>query len=311
MAATTDVTIKDASLSIVSWAAVIAGGLAAAALMLFLLALGAGIGLSVVSPWSHPGLTTTHAALGAGIYLLLATIIASAIGGYLAGRLRRRWLGIEEHEVYFRDTAHGLLAWAFATVLSAAVLGPAATAMVGSALAVNAAGQAGQSLDAASYVDRLLRPQLSPPAAPAGTAPAPGTSGEAAQVRPVILGGPALVETRTMLGRLLSQSLPSRDPTDTHGLAAEDRTYMAQIVTAYTGLNPTEANQRVSEATERMRAAAEAARRAARNFALWLAGSLLFGAFASSLAALEGGGLRDGRLRYGPRLAVHRVTPAP
>ena len=310
MAVTTDVTIEDAPLSVVSWGAALAAGLAAAALMLFLLALGAGIGLSVVSPWSHSGLTTTHAALGAGLYLVLAAIIASAIGGYLAGRLRRSWLGVDEHEVYFRDTAHGLLAWAFATVLSAAVLGPAATAMVGSGLAMNAPGQTGQGLDAAPYVDRLLRPQLSPPAAPAGTAQAAGTPGEAAQIRPVVPGGPTLVETRAMLGRLLLQNFASRDPT-TNGPASEDRAYMGQIVTAYTGLNPTEASQRVAEVTDRMKAAADAARRAARNFALWLAGSLLFGAFASSLAALEGGGLRDGRLRYGPRLTVHRVTPVP
>ena len=90
---TTEVIPDDTRSSAVSWGAVIAGGLVTAALMLLLLALGTGIGLSAVSPWSHSGFRTTHAATGAGIYLMLAAIIASAVGGYVAGRLRRRWLG--------------------------------------------------------------------------------------------------------------------------------------------------------------------------------------------------------------------------
>lgn len=305
MAGTTTEAVSDNTrLSAVSWAAVIAGGFATAALMLFLLALGAGIGLSAVSPWSHAGFRTTHAAMGAGIYLTLAAIIASAIGGYLAGRLRRRWLGVDEHEVYFRDTAHGFLAWALATVLSAAVLGAAATAIVGSTIGVTSVGRGGEGFDTAPYIDRLLRPQLGAAARPV-PAPAPGTTTETAPVRPVVLGGPVLAETRAMLGRLLLQDVGDRRQP---GLSAEDRTYIGQIVTAYTGLNPSQAEQRVTDVINEMKVSADAARRAARNFALWVAASLLFGAFASSLAALEGGGLRDGRLRYGPRLAVQRVT---
>jgi hypothetical protein len=305
MAGTTTEAVSDNTrLSAVSWAAVIAGGFATAALMLFLLALGAGIGLSAVSPWNHAGFRSTHAAMGAGIYLTLAAIIASAIGGYLAGRLRRRWLGVDEHEVYFRDTAHGFLAWALATVLSAAVLGAAATAIVGSTIGVAPVGLGGEASDTAPYLARLLRPQLGAAARPV-PAPAPGTTTETAPVRPVVLGGPVLAETRAMLGRLLLQGVGDRRQP---GLSAEDRTYIGQIVTAYTGLNPSQAEQRVTDVINEMKVSADAARRAARNFALWVAASLLFGAFASSLAALEGGGLRDGRLRYGPRLAVQRVT---
>lgn len=302
---TTEVVSDNTRLSAVSWAAVIAGGFATAALMLFLLALGAGIGLSAVSPWSHAGFRSTHAAMGAGIYLTLAAIIASAIGGYLAGRLRRRWLGVDEHEVYFRDTAHGFLAWALATVLSAAMLGAAATAMVGSTIGVASVGRGGEGFDTAPYIDRLLRPQLAAATRPA-PAPAPGSTTETAPVRPVVLGGPVLAETRAMLGRLLLQGVGDRRQPD--GLNAEDRAYIGQIVTAYTGLNPSQAEQRVTDVVNEMKVSADAARRAARNFALWVAASLLFGAFASSLAALEGGGLRDGRLRYGPRLTIQRVT---
>jgi hypothetical protein len=313
---TTVEVVEEGPLSAVCWGAIVAGGFAAAALALFLLALGAGIGLSVVSPWGNASVSSTHAALGAGIYLVLAAIISSAIGGYIAGRLRRRWGAVDEDEVYFRDTAHGFLAWAFATVLSAAVLASAGTAMIGMPAIGITTGRGAHGFDATPFVDRLLRPQLNAPAAPAASAPAgqtgaaPTPAPELAQTRPVVVGGPALAEVRTTLSRLLLSSLADTNPRDADGLSVDDRTYMGQIVTAYTGLNPTEADKRVSAVTQQMRMVADTTRRAARNLALWLAGSLLFGAFAASLAALEGGGLRDGRLRYGPRFAVERVPQA-
>ncbi len=95
----------------------IAGGIAAAAVSLVLLAFGIGVGFSVVSPWSDQGVSSTTFSVGAGIYLVVVAMLASTVGGYLAGRLRNRWAGIHQDEVYFRDTAHGFLAWAFATVL--------------------------------------------------------------------------------------------------------------------------------------------------------------------------------------------------
>ena len=101
-----------ASESAVSWPAILAGGVAAAALTLMLLALGTGLGLHVVSPWSSWSVSTTAATTAAGIYMLVVAVMASAVGGYLAGRLRTAWRGSHVHEVYFRDTAHGVLAWA-------------------------------------------------------------------------------------------------------------------------------------------------------------------------------------------------------
>jgi hypothetical protein len=105
---------------------------------------------------------------------------------------------------------------------------------------------------------------------------------------------------------MLLASLSSTNPRDADGLTVDDRTYMAQLVTAYTGLKPPQADRRVSDVTSMMHQAVDNARKTARNLALWLSASLLFGAFAASLAALEGGGLRDGRLRYGP---MHRIEP--
>lgn len=54
------------------------------------------------------------------------------MGGYLAGRLRTKWTGVHNDEVYFRDTAHGFLSWSVALVVTAAFLASAATALTGS-----------------------------------------------------------------------------------------------------------------------------------------------------------------------------------
>ena len=149
----------------VSWGAVAAGGIATAALSLLLLALGAGLGFSSVSPWSNSGASSTTFNIGAGLYLIVMAMVASTIGGYLAGRLRTKWAGVHTHEVFFRDTAHGFLAWAFAAVLSAAFLASAASHLAAGASAVlgQAAGPAAavQSLvdgvPMSNFVDTLLR----------------------------------------------------------------------------------------------------------------------------------------------------------
>ena len=100
----------------VSWAAIAAGAVAAAALSLLLVAFGAGLGLSAVSPWSDSGVSASTFSIGTGIYLCIVAVMSSAIGGYLAGRMRTKISGLHTNEVFFRDTAHGFLAWAFATL---------------------------------------------------------------------------------------------------------------------------------------------------------------------------------------------------
>ena len=105
--------------SAVSWAAILAGGVAAAALTLLMFAFGMGMGFSVVSPWSNAGVSSTAFSLWAGLYLVVVAMVASSIGGYLAGRLRTKWSDVHTHEVYFRDTAHGFLVWAVGLVITA------------------------------------------------------------------------------------------------------------------------------------------------------------------------------------------------
>jgi len=108
--------------SATSWGSIAAGAVAAAALTLVLTAFGAGLGLSSVSPWSNSGVAASTFKTGTGIYLVIVAVMSSAIGGYLAARLRSKWIGVHTHEVFFRDTAHGFIAWAFATLLTATAL---------------------------------------------------------------------------------------------------------------------------------------------------------------------------------------------
>ncbi|WOJ91669.1 hypothetical protein RZS28_19670 (plasmid) [Methylocapsa polymorpha] len=259
----------------VSWAAIVAGGVASAALTLVLLAFGAGIGLSAVSPWANSGISTTTFNIAAGAYLCIIAVMASSIGGYLAGRLRTKWVGVHIHEVYFRDTAHGFLAWAFATVLSAAVLASTAANIVGGAAAAftQANGSmVGQSAGPmAGFVDLLLR------ANPATT------RSNAVDV----------AAARAEFNRLFTARLSSGEE-----FSPADQSYLAQVVAARAGLNQEDAEKRVSQVIAQAKSAVDSARKAGARFALWLTASLLLGAFSASLAATEGGGLRDGIWKY-------------
>src|ERR1035437_5036778 len=114
---------SDTTSSGVSWSAILAGAAGAAALSLILLILGVGLGFSAISPWSNSGISATAFGLTSILWLTFTQIAASSIGGYLAGRLRVRWATVHTDEVYFRDTAHGFLAWAIASLATAALLG--------------------------------------------------------------------------------------------------------------------------------------------------------------------------------------------
>ena len=108
--------------SAVSWAAIEAGAAAAASLSLILLILGVGLGLSSVSPWARDGISAGAFGVSTILWLTLTQLFAAAMGGYLAGRLRTRWTEVHTDEIYFRNTAHGFVAWAVATLATAALL---------------------------------------------------------------------------------------------------------------------------------------------------------------------------------------------
>jgi hypothetical protein len=261
------------SLTEVSWASVAAGAVVAAAVSLGLLGLGAGLGLSSISPWADSGVSASTFKTGAGIYLVLVAVMSSAVGGYLSARLRSKWTDIHTNEAYFRDTAHGLVAWAFATVLSAGVLGAAATHVVGGAAAgiAPAAAQGASAVNPSQVlVDRLFRTE--PVAAPSTTGS--GNTNEA---------------SRAEVLRLWTSSFK-----DSNDLAPADRTYVARVVASQTGLSQADAEKRVNDVVVEAKAAADRARSGAAKLAFWMTAALFFGAFAASLAAVEGGQLRDG-----------------
>lgn len=277
--------------SAVSWAAVFGGAFVAAALSVVLLALGAGLGLSSVSPWSDAGVSAASVGAAAIFWLILMQIIASSMGGYLAGRLRTKWVSVHNDEVFFRDTAHGFLVWAVGLVMVGSFLASTAASLAGGAAqvagpALTAAGAAaGGAAPAATnpgesrnayFVDTLMR---------ADNPAAAGTAGGAAS---------ADAPSRAEAGRIFANAL-QRDT-----IAAPDRTYLAKLIAAKTGLDQAQAEQRVDTVIAQARnaeleakQAADTARKAAAHLSLWMFLSFLIGAFCASYAATIGGRQRD------------------
>jgi hypothetical protein len=197
-------------------------------------------------------------------------MIASAIGGYLAGRLRTRWRGAHSREVFFRDTAHGLLAWAFATLLSAAVMTSAASSIVGGATNGLTREPDQTSGLLSGTVDTLLR-------------------GDSASLRDANGG----LAARGEVNQIFASTFQSGGD-----LSSGDRAYLARLVAERAGISNADAEQRVAAAVDQTKSIVDKARKAAAQLALWLTASLLVGAFSASLAAIEGGGLRDGTWKY-------------
>jgi len=253
--------------SAASWPAILAGSAVIIAMTLVLLSLGVGLGMSVVSPWGGSGVSATTFKVGTGIYLIVIAMISGGLGGHVAGRLRHRFAGIHDNEIYFRDTAQGFVAWAVALIVGAAFLASSANAIVGNIAATTASTVASQnSGPAAGYVDRLLRTE---------TPQSPAASSAGADPRPE-------------LTRLVASSL--RDKQD---LTGPDRIYVAQVVARQTGLPPADASKRVDDVVAQMKMDLDAARKATLQLALWLTASLFIGAFAASIAAAEAGAFRD------------------
>ena len=297
--------------SAVSWGAILAGAAAAAALSLILLILGTGLGLSAMSPWAQAGATAATLGVSTILWITLTQLLASGMGGYLAGRLRTKWVAVHTDEVFFRDTAHGFLAWAVASLATAALLTSVIGAIVsggvqagasvagGAANAALTAGAAGAGAAAASsdatrsdagsgpmnyFVDSLFRKDA------ASAASAAGTGNGAADATPA---APTSEVTRILLNSVRSGALP-----------AEDVRYVGQVVAQRTGLSQADAEKRVNDTYTRLqtklrdaeastREAADKARKASAYAALWLFVSLLIGAFVASLAATFGGRQRD------------------
>jgi hypothetical protein len=224
----------------------------------------------------------------------------------LAARLRSKWIGIHTNEAFFRDTAHGFIAWAFAILISATLLGTATTHLLGGAAsgAGAAATQPSTSVNPTQvYVDRLFRRDTSPAAnstaavAPAtnsgaaGTASAPETG--AAPARPAAAATGAGTGNNAA-ARAEVLRLWTASSLEQGGLSADDKTYVARLISERTGLGAADAQKRLDDVIAQAKADADRARRGAAQLAFWTTAALLFGAFAASLAAAEGGQYRDG-----------------
>jgi hypothetical protein len=258
---------NEADSSGVSWAAVIGGAVVIATLSLILLSLGAGLGLSAVSPWSGVGASSTVIGTAAILWLILMQVISGGLGGYLSGRLRTKWAGIHSDEVYFRDTAHGFLAWGLALVITAAFLASAATVMVGAATSSAGDGSgkaaAGSQLDPdAYYVDMLFR-------------------------APTVPTAPGFEVVRSEVGRVFAKAMAQRE------MSADDKGYVAKTIAMRTGLSEATAQARLSDVFATAQQVADTARKALAHTLLWIFAALLIGAFCASFAATIGGRQRD------------------
>jgi hypothetical protein len=311
----------DASASGVSWGAILAGAFAAAALSFILIILGFGLGFSAISPWTGSGANAQTIGVATILWIAFTQIAASAIGGYMAGRLRVKWASVHTDEVYFRDTAHGFLAWAVASLATAILLTSAIGGVISGGGKVAVAGTAAAMAGAAGmqapmggggpngmndtsgasgyFIDALFRPAptagLAAPSADASPAalanPAGNTSANPGNVAP----DPA---QRAEVTRIFLNALRSG------GLSDADKTYVAQILARRNGMSQADAEKRVNDtyaayskriadAENTAKAAAEKARKAAAYSALWMFVALLCGAFVASLCATFGGRMRD------------------
>jgi len=277
-AASTAFTGKSAA----SWPAIFAGAVIAAATTLILMALGSGVGLASISPWSNHGVSVKTFAVTGAIWLIVTQWISAGLGGYIAGRLRTRWIGTHTHEVFFRDTAHGLITWAVATLVVAAVF--ASSAMHG-------AGAAGHA--AAEVASGGMQGAMQSSATPSSPVSAYGID---KLFRSTGSGGPGSPPTdpRAETGHIAANALVNGSVPDA------DRAYLAEQIAARTGISQAEAQARVDafiasvmQAQEKVKADADAARKAAAETSIFLALSMLVGAFIASVAAALGGRLRD------------------
>jgi hypothetical protein len=249
----------------VSWGAVFAGGVAAAGITLILLVVGAGLGFSSISPWAGESMSATGLAVAAGIWLVIVQWLSSIVGGYVAGRLRTKWADHHSDEVFFRDTAHGFLAWGVATILMVGfTVYAGAGAVSGVASTVGGAASTAAESPASAYaLDQLFR-------ANPGAAPATATATTAAQPAAGAQPNEDVAASRAEAGRILGRAV-----TGTGDDA--DQAYLAQLVSQKTGLTPDEAKQRVDQVVASAKDAADKARKASAYASIITALTLMVG----------------------------------
>jgi hypothetical protein len=249
--------------SAASWPSIIAGAFVAAASTVILVALGSGIGFASLSFWPERGASVTSFAVTTAIWLIVTQWISAALGGYIAGRLRTRWMGTHPHEVFFRDTAHGLITWAVATILVVAV---------GASSFKSAVGAAGRAANAGPAPAMMAGPP---------NANSPVSAYEVDKLfRSSTFGGAALLGD----ARLEASHIAANAFVD-GSISGADRTYLIDQVSARTGASQADAQARVdsfitavTQAQAKLKTEADSARKAAAEASIYLALSMLIGA---------------------------------
>ncbi|MGY3487160.1 hypothetical protein ACVW1C_005043 [Bradyrhizobium sp. USDA 4011] len=244
------------------WSPVFGGAVAAAALSLILISFGAATGLGVSS--SSPSWRDASSALAllSGLYLVLQALVSFGVGGYIAGRAQQVVGATPADVIESSDGLHGLIAWALAVIVGAAVV-----ALVG----LSAARPTIQNRPSATAAEPLLSAELDrlyrSPRRPAN----------------IDIG-----YERAEAGRILLTS------SGHSGVSTEDHSYLIQQVAAATGLPAADAERRVDSVIGDARTAIQRSRRSSVILAFSVAAALLCGAIAAWVAACAGGRHRDG-----------------
>lgn len=295
--------------SYVDWAAIIAGTVLALAFSFLMISFGAGLGLSLTSPYRGEGMSAFWLVIAAGLWLAWVMVTGFGAGGYLTGRMRRRAGDALGDEVTARDGMHGLTVWAtgvlVGTVLAAAGVGglvSAGTSVLGST-AETVTDVATEAASSGYFANLMLRSgPTAAPTPPAAAAPAPGSDTTVVTPAPAPQqaattpagGGDIAPEVQQQIALIITRSAVQGE------MAERDRDYLAQLVAANSNMTQTEARARVDEVNEEIaqaRAVAleavEQARIAGVIFGFIAAATLLIGALAAFFAAAAGGRHRD------------------
>lgn len=283
--------------SAVSWGAVLAGAFVATATYLMLLVAGAGLGLASSSPWSGDGASAKAIGIGAIVWLVVIQIISAGLGGYIAGRLRTKWVDVHSDEVFFRDTAHGFLVWALGATVSAFLMTAGASSAISGVANVGASAASGAGSAITAGAASVAGNGHGNPGGAGGMMPSTQyfTDTLFRSDRPDATQGDA---AKAEVGRIVAASIARGN------ITPEDKTYVARVISAQTGVDQPTAEKRIDDTVNRARQAADqakqkaleaadAARKAAAGFALWAFISMLIGAFSSTYAATRGGRTRD------------------
>ena len=237
----------------VDWASIIGGALVAVAIFTTLMVFGSAVGLSLTSSDPTQGVSAKFAAIAVGLWTAWVAASSFAAGGFITGLLRHRIADASIPEVEMRDGLHGLIAWAFAALLSALLLASA----------------------------------IGAPAASAAKETAATT--QQVQVAKMFRGEhqPIDESVRTDAASLLKTVSGHRT------LGTDDRLLLAQMVSGRTGLSKADAEARVQSATDDVHQSVDSARRGTVLAAFLLAVAFAIGAGAAWVAAVMGGRHRD------------------